>query len=154
MQRISSGTARVMKVVFPIVWFGLLAGVVVLGLFAKDAHGNRSATAVIFPLIMAAVGYYLMKKLMWGLADEVIDAGDSLIIRKRGEEEQIPLSNIINVGYSPLADPSRVTLSLRMPSRFGNQISFYVKTKLTPFAVNPIVTELIERIDRARQSAR
>ena len=53
---------------------------------------------------MAVFGFPLMKKLVWDPADEVYDCGDSLLVRKGGEEEGVPLSNIITVGagvYEP-----------------------------------------------------
>ncbi|MGA3210124.1 MAG: hypothetical protein ABSD20_02400 [Terriglobales bacterium] len=154
MQRISSGSVAVGKVVFPVIWFGILAIIFLIGLFGKDAHGNHSLAAIVFPFFMAAIGYFIMKKTMWGLADEVLDAGDSLIVRIGREQEQIPLANIINVGYQFQTESARVTLTLRIPSRFGNEISFYAQQKFLRFAPDPAITDLIQRIDAARQAAR
>ena len=53
------------------------------------------------------------------LVDEVWDASDALVVRNKGEEARIRLSDIINVSYSPVGSPPRVTLSLRTPGRFG-----------------------------------
>lgn len=153
MQRISSGSLALGKVVLPTIWFGILAIVFLIGLFGKDSHGNHSLAAIVFPLFMAAVGFFIMKKTMWSLADEVLDAGDSLIVRIGPEQEQIPLANIINVGYQPMTEGARVTLTLRNPSCFGNEISFYAQQKFL-VARNPAITELIQRIDAARQAAR
>jgi hypothetical protein len=140
--------------VFPVIWFGILAIVFLLGLFGKDAHGNRSLGAIVFPLVMAAIGYFIMRRTgLWELADEVLDAVDSLIVRIGREQEQIPLANIINVGYQPMTEGARVTLTLRNPSRFGSEISFYPQQKFFRYQ-NPVITELIERIDAARQAAR
>lgn len=154
MQRISSGSLAFGKVVFPAIWFGILAIVFLVGMFGKDTHGNHSLGAIVFPLLMAAIGYFIMKKTgLWELADEVLDAGDSLIVRIGREQEQIPLANITNVGYLPMTEGARVTLTLRSPSRFGNEVSFYPQQKFL-HAQNPVITELIERIDAARQAAR
>ncbi len=153
MQRISSGSIALGKVVFPVIWFGLLGIFFLIALFGKDAHGNHSLVAIVFPLFMGAIGFFIMKKSMWGLADEVLDAGDSLIVRIGREQEQIPLANIINVGYQP-SDGYRVTLTLRNPSRFGNQISFYAQQKFRAFGQNPVLAQLTQRIDAARQAAR
>jgi hypothetical protein len=153
MQRISSGSLALGKVVFPVIWFGILAIVFLIALFGKDAHGNHSPVAIVSPLFMAAVGYFIMKKTMWGLADEVLDAGDSLIVRRGSEQEQIPLENIINVGYLSMTEGSRVILTLRTPSRFGSEISFYAQQKFL-HAQNPVIAELIQRIDAARQAAK
>lgn len=154
MERISSGSANIGKTIFAVVWFGFLAIFFAFALVGKDARGNHSLIAILFPLAMAGVGYFIMKKSMGGFADEVLDAGDSLVVRFGGEQEQIPLSNIINVGYAPKVDPYRVTLTLRVPSRFGQEISFYSRKTFLPLTGNPIITELIQRIDAARQAAR
>jgi len=154
MQRISSGSVALGKVVFPVIWFGILAIIFLIGMFGKDTHGNHSLVAIVFPLFMAAIGFFILKKTMWGLADEVLDAGDSLIIRIGREQEQIPLANIINVGYQPMTNPARVTLTLRIPGRFGDEVSFYAQQKFLPFAQNPVINDLVQRIDAARQAAR
>lgn len=153
MQRISSGSIAFGKVVFSVIWFGFIAIFFLIALFGKDTHGNHSLVAILFPFFMAAVGFFVLKKTMWGLADEVFDAGDSLIVRLGREQEQIPLANIINVGYQPMTN-SRVTLTLRSPGRFGSEISFYAQQNLRPFGQDPSIAELIQRIDIARQAAR
>jgi hypothetical protein len=93
-----------------------------------------------------------MKKLFWDLADEVYDCGDSLLIRNRGEEERVSLSNIMNVSISPVMNPPRVTLRLVTPSKFGNEVAFLpiVGFTLNPFAKNQVVEDLIVRVDQAR----
>ena len=56
---------------------------------------------LIVPLLMAVFGYWIMKKLVFNLADEVLDAGNALVVRSGGQEERIALSDIKNVNYSP-----------------------------------------------------
>jgi hypothetical protein len=151
MRRISSRTTFFNKRIFPAIWFGfliLMAGVPFV--FGQ----NQSASPlsfVVMPAIMAVVGIFIMRKLVFDLVDEVWDDGDALLIKNRGEEERIPLSDIKNVSYSPYMNPPRVTLSLRRPSRFGEQITFAAPIRLVPFATSPVINELIERVDAARQ---
>ena len=154
MERISSGSARLGKTLFSVLWFGILGILFLLALVGRDTHGNHAVVAIIFPLVLAGVGFSIMKKTMDGVADEVLDAGDSLVVRFGHDLEYIQLSNIINVGYTPMAESSRVTLMLRTPSRFGAEISFYVKQRYVPFGKNPVIAELIQRIDAARLAAR
>jgi hypothetical protein len=53
----------------------------------------------------------------WKLVDEVWDVGDALIVRSRGLEERIALSDIEKVSYQWLILGSRrITLWLRRPS--------------------------------------
>ena len=100
---------------------------------------------------MIAVGFFVMKKLVFDLVDEVWDDGGSLLIENRGEEERVALSDIKNVSYSPLINPPRVTLSLRRPTVFGDEITFNAPMRFMPFSASPIIKELIDRIDLARR---
>lgn len=152
MNRISSRSTFANKRLFPAFWFGFIAIFFAIGLFGKPARGS------VFPLFampafMAVIGYLIMKHMIFNLADEVLDAGDALIVRFGSEQERIPLSEIINISYAYLQNPSRVTLTLRTPSRFGKEVSFMPPQRFVPFAKSPIVAELIERVDVARRAA-
>jgi len=103
------------------------------------------------PIAMLGFGYWLMRKLVFDLVDEVLDTGDALIVRNRGREERVALANITNVSYSPFINPPRVTLSLRQPSLFGTKVTFCAPVRFMPFTTSPVVDELIERIDAARR---
>jgi hypothetical protein len=105
-----------------------------------------------FPLLMAVFGFFLMKKLVWDLVDEVYDYGDFLLIRNRGEEERVALSNIMNVSVAMYINPSRITLRLVNPGKFGKEISFSPAARFTlnPFAKNQVAEDLIVRVDQAR----
>ena len=100
---------------------------------------------------MGVVGYVMMKKLILDLVDEVWDDGAALIVRNKSREDRIALSNIMNVSYSPLINPPRVTLMLRQPSNFGSEISFSAPVRFVPFARSPVIEDLIRRVDAARQ---
>ena len=106
---------------------------------------------LIIPVLITIFGFLIMKKLVFDLADEVIDVGDALLIRNGSKQEQVPLSDIINVSSSPFANPPPVTLSLRNPGAFGSKVSFCAPIRFMPFAASPIIDDLIERIDAARR---
>lgn len=109
-----------------------------------------------FPMAMAVLGFFFMRRLVWDLADEVYDCGDSLLVKNRGEEERIFLSNIMNVSASTQMNPPRITLRLVSPSRFGKEVSFCPITKFTlnPFAKDQVSEDLILRVDQARSQRR
>ena|SRR5437867_3764053 len=152
MRRISSRTTFFYKWIFPIVWFGVLAVIAGAMLLTNAVFSpTQSFPVVILPVLMAVVGYVLMKKLVFDLVDEVWDDCTSLIIRNRGVEDRVPLSNIMNVSYSPLINPPRVTLTLRQPSNFGSEISFSAPVRFLPFAKSPVIEDLILRVDAARR---
>jgi hypothetical protein len=155
MRRISSKTTFFYKRIFPIIWFGFLVFFMATPFLAPWIGGTTSGSPIGFlllPAFMIVAGYFMMKRLVFDLVDEVLDAGDALLIRNGHIEERIALSDIINVGYSPIANPPRVTLSLRNPSMFGDQVSFCAPVSLMPsFSTSPIIGELIKRIDAARR---
>jgi len=137
------------KRVFPVVWFGFLA-FFVFAVLAVSGGRNFQPAFLIMPLLMAVFGYFLMKKLVFDLVDEVWDDGTGLVVKNRGQVERIPLSNIMNVSYMALSNPPRVTLTLRNPGLLGKDVTFSPPVRWIPFARSPIVDQLIERIDAAR----
>jgi hypothetical protein len=151
MRRISSKTTFFYKRVFPVIWFGMLFVFVGVSLFAASRSGHVSSfPAVIVPAGMIVFGYFLMKKLVFDLADEVWDDGNALVVKNRDQEERIALADIKNVNYSPFINPPRVTLSLRRPTVFGDQVVFCAPVRFVPFAGSPVINDLIDRIDLAR----
>jgi hypothetical protein len=156
MRRISSKMTFFYKRIFPVVWFGFLILLFLLTAVPLLLGGARNNAPpyplLIVPLIMIGFGYFVMKKLVFDLVDEVWEDGDSLVVKNRGQEEHIALSNIKNVSYAPLINPPRVTLSVRQPTTFGEQITFMAPMRFAPFSTSPIIHDLIERVDRARQA--
>jgi hypothetical protein len=150
MPRLSSRTTFFYKRVFPVVWFGILLMVLAGGLYGS----SRNATPLPFfivPAFMAVVGFVIMKKLIFDLVDEVLDAGDALIVRNGNREDRIALSDIMNVNYSPMVNPPRVTLSLRRLSAFGEAVTFCAPVRFVPFSTSPMIDDLIRRVDAARR---
>lgn len=148
MRRISSQWTFFYKRVFPVIWFG---GIIVISCVALFAGSNAGLPFLIFPVVMIVIGYLLMKKLVFDLVDEVWDDGSSLVVKNRGQEQRIALGAIKNVNYLSLTNPPRVTLSLRQQTAFGDHVSFCAPLRLMPFATSPLIEELINRIDAARQ---
>jgi hypothetical protein len=154
MRRISSRLTFLYKRVFPVVWFGstLFLGI---SLFVVP-RSSQTATLpfVIMPIVMMVFGYFIMTKLVFGLVDEVWDDGDVLVVKNRDQTERIALTDIKNVNYAALINPPRVTLSLRRQSVFGDKVTFCAPLRFVPFSTSPIIDDLIERVDSARQRQR
>jgi len=152
-KRISSRNTFFMKRIFPVIWFGFIAVFFVTA--ALDWGRGRSvpAAAYLAPLLLVGVGYFIMRRFVFDLADEVFDEGDALLVRFGSEEERIPLAQIINVSYAGMTNPPRITLTLRNPGCFGKEVSFSPQQSfLSPFfRTNPMVNDLIERVDAARR---
>jgi hypothetical protein len=154
MRRISSKRTLFYKRIFPVLWFGILAiSVLAASLPTRRAH-VEAIPMLIVPVAMAVVGYVLFRRLLFDLVDEVWDDGDTLIVKNAGVEERVPLKSIINIGYSLLTNPERVTLTLRDAGPFGKEITFMPLPRTFSFrwpSRNPIIDELIERVDQARR---
>jgi hypothetical protein len=152
MRRISSRSTFVYKRIFPLLFFGIVSlfiAFVILG--ALRSGQSPPLPVLIVPALAAAFIYFVMKKLIFDLVDEVLDAGDALIVRNRGQEDRIAFSDIVNVNYTPRVSPPRVTLSLRRASVFGAEVTFCAPIRFVPFSSSPVINELIQRIDAARR---
>lgn len=151
MKRISSRWTFFNKRVFPVIWYGLIAiFILTSGLLNGKDGGEFKVMFLVMPILMAGFGYFLMKRLVFDLVDEAWDAGDYLILKNKGIEETVRLDNIMNVSSTMLVNPPRVTLTLRTPGRLGKEITFSPPPSMNPFKKSPIVEELIQRVDAAR----
>lgn len=150
MTRISSTLTFWYKRIFPLLWFGFL--VLSLVIFIVSGGIKQNPAFIAMPLVMALIGFFFMKKLVWNLVDEVYDGGDFLLIKNRDEEQRVPLSDIVNVSATIFVNPPRVALRLRHSGKFGSEVTFSpaIGFRLLPFTKIPIVEDLIGRVDRAR----
>jgi len=155
MRRISSKWTFFYKRVLPVIFVGFFVVFVGVGLFA-NSHANsalENIPFVIIAIIMSAFIFFIFRKLIFDLVDEVWEDGDTLVVRNAGQEQRIALADIKNVNYSPLINPPRVILSLRRPTVFGDTVAFCAPVRLVPFATSPVIDDLIERVDRAREQS-
>jgi hypothetical protein len=152
-KRISSRNTRFYKRIFPVLWFGAVAAFLAVGVGTMRAAHPVPAEFFIAPVFMSVIGWFVMRRMVFDLADEVYDEGDALRVRNGGDEERIALADIVNVSYAGMTNPQRITLTLRNPGRFGREVTFSPpQSFLGPlFRANPLVTELIDRVDAARR---
>lgn len=122
--KLSSSGTFFHKRVFPVIWFGGLAILLVTGLSAASETNGPGLAFAIVAIVMGLFGYVLLKNLVSDLADEVYDEGDSLVCRKSGKQVRIYLKDIKNLNYQNLVSPPRVTLPLRRETDLGDEISF------------------------------
>jgi hypothetical protein len=106
---------------------------------------------IAMPIIMGVFGFFFFKYFLWDLADEVIDDGDALIISKGKQKHKVRLIEIINVNHQ-LSSPERVTLTLRDTGLFEGQVTFIPPFRFNILSKNKFVVDLIERVDRARNT--
>jgi hypothetical protein len=143
------------KRVFPIIWFGFLT-LFMIGPAVISLNNGQALQPMFFvmPVIMMVVGYFFMRRTVFNLVDEVLDAGDALLVKNGAQQEQIPLADISKISYAQMMNPPQVTLSLRQPTTFGEKVTFCAPTRLIPFATSPVIDDLIKRVDAARRRGR
>jgi hypothetical protein len=152
MKKLTSKATFFHKRVFPLIWFGFLGVFLCVGLFSNATEKGLGFIFLVFPIGMAIFGYFIMKKLVWDLIDEVYDEDTSLLFRNGNQEVRVNLKDIKNVSYSTMTNPSRVTLSIRYNTAFGNELTFSPPVSWVPFKKNEDIVKLINRIDEARNA--
>ncbi|HEY3645017.1 MAG TPA: hypothetical protein VGM16_06725 [Gammaproteobacteria bacterium] len=155
-KRISSSATGFYKRAFTPLWICLLILTLVILVSADQRAPGIPLVVFLVPVLMMVLGYFLFRKLFAGLMDEVWDNGDELIVVNDGHAEHVPFIDIINVNYSGLTNPKRVTLSLRHAGRLGERIAFIPAISLfwpMNLTTAPLVEDLIKRADAARQKS-
>lgn len=158
MRKISSRQTYWLKRIFPVLWFGILGTAFAggLGAFLHGSFAPPMFPFLLIPIVMAVFGYVLMRALIFDLADEVLDNGDSLTVRKGEKTALIALADVINVNAAQFVNPPRIELTLRKDTPLGRRIVFSPQRPFTfnPFARIPIADDLIRRVEEARQRRR
>ena len=152
MRPLSSKMTFYYKRVSPVSFFGVVLLMFGFGLISvlRDRQVSNVPFLIVL-LLLAVFAYRFMKKLVFNLADEVLDAGNALVVRSGGQEERIALSDIKNVNYSPYMSPPQVTLSVRRHTAFGETIAFLAPVSIFPLRSSAVINDLIDRVDAARQ---
>lgn len=146
-----SGSNVYFKKILPFMWFAFI-GFFILTTIQSGVAGKSGGMILIVPLCMLVFGFFLFNRMVWDLVDEVYDLGDELLFRKNGMEQRVKLRDIINVDCSQMTSPERITITLRVAGQLGKELVFNPPARLFNFTRNPLVIELIERVDRARNS--
>ncbi|WP_338293078.1 hypothetical protein [Planctobacterium marinum] len=138
------------KRLFPLVWFGFLVFFFVMAPFSTEDTTKR-IIFMVAPFPMALFGYFLMKKLIFGLVDEVYRQQDQIICRNGDKEERFNLSDIQSALYYTHSQPAKCVLRLRRNSNFGREIEFIPKINGNIFSFNADVEQLVDDVDRLNQ---
>lgn len=154
MRRLSSSLTTFYKRIFPCVWLGFVLLVPAIILTHPPRNGVSVAPFLLVPLMLAVFGIVLFWKLIWVLVDEVWLDNARLLIKNAGQQAIIALTDVINVNVTAMTNPRRITLKLRMESRFGRTVAFMPAVThgfMNAFKPDPIAEALIDQIDARRQ---
>jgi hypothetical protein len=145
MRPVSSKITFFYKRLLPIVrLFGILLFLLIAYL---DLSGIDPSIKIIMIVAMLIMLFIFWFKVSGDLADEVLDAGNALVVRRGGQEERIELSDIKKIKYDPWMQLPVVTMSLRRDTAFGNRVTFFAPLS---FRGSPVIHDLVERIEAAR----
>jgi hypothetical protein len=140
-------------------WTPLSKRLLPAGLIAAFAIGAISAAASGIPLFKAFLGFcgaagfilFLQKTLASDLADEVIDLGDSLLVRRGTVKDKILLVNLMKIDEAVGVSPPRMTIHFVKRTAFGNSVTF---SPISSRHFNPrhsLAEELMLRAQKARE---
>jgi hypothetical protein len=130
-----------MKVIFPGFWI-TISGAVFVAMFLAEGAKNVPAK-IIFLLLWSMGTAYLYWTCIRLKAVSIDD--DSLYVSNYIKEITIPLSSIYDVTENRLTNVHPVTIRLKSPSEFGNEVIFMPKVRVFSFfSSHPVVAELKE----------
>jgi hypothetical protein len=95
--------------------------------------------------------YFLQKGRFFSIADEVVDCGDHLKVRRARTEIEIPFSSISTAEVSTAYRMHRITVHLREETKIGKRVDFWPQASLwgNLFAVQQVAIGLADRAKRA-----
>ncbi|MBW8810189.1 MAG: hypothetical protein JF591_15510 [Lysobacter sp.] len=145
MQRISAGMMVVYKWVLPA--SSLLLFTVIAPSWNSVASSLAPWMKWLLP-VAAIVAFVAQVATTWNLADEVVDHGDHLRVRRRSIEETVAIADIDKVSAEYAIRPLRVVLSLRGPGAFGRRIVFVPRpnSAFGTYGESRVAADLSQRI--------
>jgi hypothetical protein len=146
-RRLSTGTLFFKKVFPPLM---IAAAVAIPAVSLLRSGGLLEVLPVSAAMIAAS---FITRVIGQSLADEVLDGGDHLIVRKDSGELVVPFDHIEAIRETSwLRNPPRLELILKAPGPLGRVIAFIPSSySLVPFAKSAIFHELTQRLEMARR---
>jgi hypothetical protein len=134
----------------------LLAFVAAPAALAGDLWRNPLPSAIAIGMLCAALIYFFWKTQMHRLADEVLDCGDSLKVRRGRTQETILLAAVSAVQVSSSGGFHRITVRLCARSPIGDRIEFLPQASLWSNlpAIKNLAQDLADRAGLASRASR
>ena len=117
----------------------------------KAFSTNRSSIYIPISILIGFWFYFLQKGRFLSIADEVVDCGDHLKVRRARTEVEIPFANISAAEVSTAYRMHRITVHLREQTKIGKRVDFWPQASLwgNLFAVQQVAMGLADRAKRA-----
>jgi hypothetical protein len=143
------------KWIWPLFWVGFLTltETTLLVVVSRVGAEGKIPLIIWLGIWLSFAAYALWRQSM--LVSEVWDQGDALVVRSKGMEERIALSDIERVSYQwAIRGSRRITIWLRRPCAFGDKIAFTAAFTRFLIAPSALVDELNQRKDLALAAVR
>lgn len=149
--QLSTKASSSYKKLFPILFFSCAAILYIWFVSAMLYDQEFDWLILCTPLILAVIGYFMMKDGMIGLVDEVIDCGEYLLIKQEGNETQVYLSDIVQFEYAYATNPPMVSMTYQKYQKNGKTIRFSPALQGDLSRPDPEIQRLIQRIEAAKK---
>jgi hypothetical protein len=128
----------------------LILFVVAPSVLNGNLWSNPLPSAIAVAMLCAALIYFFWNTQLHRLADEVLDCRDSLKVRRGRAEDTISFAQISTVEVSSSGGFHRITIRLRVRSKFGSRIEFLPQASLWSNlpAIKSLAQDLSERAHR------
>jgi hypothetical protein len=104
-RRLSIGTLFYKKV-FPLLWIAFASAVAAITVWRLVTRAQEQSPFALMPLlVVAGIAFAWTRLVRSGLADEVFDGGDHLVVRVGATEERVALAEIEDVKESRVIKP-------------------------------------------------
>lgn len=133
------------KWLMPAIYFGLVA--LVLVYFVNRVTGHWTSVAVLLaPTFFGVLGYSIMRNYNFRLVDEVWLDEHEIAVCNGSQEDRFPLHNLSHIEVTSRGKGRHITLFLKEPSVFGDEIMF-----LQSIDRSPPVEKLLDEAYRQSQ---
>ena len=94
--------------------------------------------------------FFLQRGRFFSIADEVVDCGDHLTVRRARLDAELRFSNILSAEVTTTYRMHRITIHLRECTHLGMRVDFWPQASLwgNLFAVQQIAADLADRAKR------
>jgi hypothetical protein len=129
----------------------LVAAVAAPSVVDKSIFDQPFVHAIPICILIGFWIYFLQNGRFFSIADEVVDCGDYLKVRRARTEVKILFSSISAAEVATTYRIHRITVHLRQQTNLGTQIDFWPQARHwgNLFAVQQVANDLAERARRA-----
>lgn len=151
MNQLSAKASSSYKRLFAIIFYSVAALLYVWFVSAMFYDQEFDLLILCTPLILAVIGYFMMKDAMIGLVDEVLDCGEYLLIKHEGKETEVKLSDIVQFDYAYATTPPMISMTYHKYQKNGKTIRFSPALQGDLSRPDPEIQRLIQRIEASKK---